>query len=136
MVIVETRINASVLHLFFEVFRAIECVDMRGVEDGAADSEVQVGSLEIAFQDTRHRARKTPVSREVFRVIWCDAKGHPRRVRNRVRIPVYSAVLNSRYRSPETKVVFCVPATDEGVGDGSRHHGKQMGGVGGVESAR
>src|SRR5438552_1518331 len=32
MVIVETRINASVLHLFFEVFRAIECVDMGGVE--------------------------------------------------------------------------------------------------------
>src|SRR5258708_37747681 len=62
MVIVETCINASVLYLCFKIFRAAECVRVRRVEDCTAHSEVYPGSLEIAFQDSRNRARKTPVS--------------------------------------------------------------------------
>ena len=43
MVIVETRKNPSILNLFFKVFRAVECVHVRRVEDGTADREVQLG---------------------------------------------------------------------------------------------
>src|SRR5213594_1629332 len=104
MVIVETCINASVPYLFFKIFRAVECVHMRRVEDCAADSEVHVRSPEIAFQDTRDRARNAPVGSWVFRMIGGGAKGYPRRVGNRGGISVYAAVLNGRYRPPEAKV--------------------------------
>ena len=49
MVIVESCVNASVLYLFFKVFRAVECVHVRRVKDGAADSEVHVRSRKIAL---------------------------------------------------------------------------------------
>lgn len=87
MVIVETRINASVLYLCFQIFRAAKCVHVRRVEDGAADSEVDVGSPEIAFQNSRDRTRKTAVSGGIFRVVRRSAQGHPRRVGDRRGIP-------------------------------------------------
>src|SRR6266403_1031956 len=118
MVIVEAGINASIPHLLFKVLGTAESVNVGWVKYCAADSEIHMRSPEIAFQDFRDRARKTTVSGGVFRVIRGDAKGHPRRVGNRGGIPVYTAVLNSRHWAPETEVVLCVPAADEGVCDG------------------
>src|SRR6266851_2112052 len=135
MVIVEACVNASIPYLLFKIFSAVECVRVRWVEDGTADSEVHVGSPEIAFQNTRDRARNTSVSGGIFRVIRGGAKGHPGWVGNRGRISVYAAVLNSRYRAPEAKVVLRVHATDEGVGDGGPQHGKKVCRVGGAERA-
>src|SRR5216684_7331736 len=108
---------------------AVECVDMRRAEDCAADSEVHVRSPEVALQDSRDRTRKTRLAGRIFRMIGGGAQRHPRRVGNRGGISIYAAVRNSRHRSPEAKVVLRVPATDEGVGDGSPHHGKQVRGV-------
>src|SRR6266481_2056945 len=125
MVIVETCINSSVLYLCFKIFRAAECVRVRRVEDCTAHSEVHLRSLEIAFQDSRNRTRKTPVSGGIFRVIRSGAKGHPRRVGNSAGISVYAAVLNSCHRPPETEVVLRVHAADKGVGNGGPHHGKK-----------
>src|SRR6266852_2895501 len=135
MVIVETCIDAGVLHLFFKVFRAVESVNVRWIEDCAANREVHVRSPEVAFQDSRDRTGKARVTSRIFRMIGGGAQGRPGRVGNRGGIPVYTAVRNSRHRAPETEVVLRVPAADERVGSGGPHHGKQVRGGGGVERA-
>src|SRR5437899_3505323 len=106
MVIVEPCINARIPYLLFKIFRAVECVNARRVEHGTANSEVHIRSPEIAFQDFRDRTGKTPVSGGVFRVIWSDAQGRPRRIGNRGGVSVQVAVLNRGHRPLEAKVVL------------------------------
>src|SRR6266478_479588 len=61
MVIVEACINPRVPYLLFKIFRAVECVRARWVEDGTADSEVHGGSSEIAFLNSRYRPAEAKV---------------------------------------------------------------------------
>ena len=135
MVIVEPCINARGSYFFFKVFRAVERVCMGRAKDGAADGKGHVGSPEIAFQDFRYRARKTPVSRWVFRVIRRSAEWHPCRVGNRGGIPVDSPVLNRRQRPPEAEVVLRIHAANKGIGHAGPHDGKEARRVGRIERA-
>ncbi len=66
MVIVKASIYACVLDLFFKIFHAVESMHVRGIEDRAADGEVHVRGSEIAHQDSRDCARKTPVAGWIF----------------------------------------------------------------------
>src|SRR5260370_41218227 len=103
MVIVEACVNASIPYLLFKIFSAVECVRVRWVEDGTADSEVHVGSPEIAFQNTRDRARNTSVSGGIFRGIRGVAKRHPRWVGKRGTISGFAPFLSTVCRAPHGK---------------------------------
>ena len=110
MPIVKPRVNASPVGFRFQLADVGVCVSRVG--GSAAHREFHIRRAKEILQCPGYRAGGTPMSSGEFRMGrgWCERE--PSGISDGLRIPVYIAIWNCCYWTPETEVILGVKTTN------------------------
>src|SRR5207245_4268594 len=126
MPIVKPGVNARPVGFRFQLADVV--VRVSRVGGSAVYREFHIRRAKEILQRLGYRAGGTPMSSGEFRMGrgWCERE--PSGISFGLRIPVYIAVWNCSYWTPEAEVILGVPTTDTSIREGYRYHSKQSSG--------
>src|SRR5205814_5525282 len=118
MSIVKPGVNARPVGFRFQLADIV--IRVSRVGGSAVYREFHIRGAKEILQCLRYRAGGTPMSSGKFRMGrgWCE--GEPSGISFGLRIPIYIAVLNCSYRTPEAEVILGVKTTDASIRESDR----------------